>query len=194
MVSSSIGKIFGLYRKYFLARPLTTISSVLVSTAVYLAVLEQVFPGRVTTPLSTLVGLFQHEPQISIRIEPTERYDVGATALTVKRITLVNSSHALNAMNIKVRASGTIDDLKLNINPEAQCRSTRWPSEGKVLFVVSCGAFMEGQKAEINLATTRVLAEQTTVVVEAVGEYGRNKFVGASATGTITNTAPKALQ
>lgn len=181
---STLIKVLRFYREWMRANPFLALAILMFSMIVYLGFLEVILTGR--TPLSLVRRLFEAEPRLKITINPMEKYQAGATMLTLKRIEVSNQAQPLRSVKISIRTPDWVENVKINMTPEVQCQSTKFgPSEGRVLFEIWCDSFDRNQKGEISLATTKRVDEKATVVIEVIGSYAQDRFVGASASGML---------
>ena len=198
MAKSSTGKSFlhqlaqpfRVYAVTFAKRPLWNSVTLAAGVAVYMALLGAVLPERLPF-FHDLLYFITPDPKLEIRIGPTESYQLGAATLLLKGVTLQNKSWPLSSLKVSIRTDDGVDTLKITPTPQVECKTTRsGHSDGSVLFEVHCPSFMRDQRLEMRLVSKRAV-EKGNVVVEAVGSYGRDRFVGASATGTLVNSTPR---
>jgi hypothetical protein len=178
----SIFEILKFYKRFVSNHPLLSIVSLIGVTAIYILMFEKLDPG------SSLFELFASKPALSISIAETERYSIDSNYIIIKRINVENTSRPLRNVKISIRISEQVEEIKFKSEPNISFRSTNFKDKlGNELIEIVCDSFEKNQTAEIRLVMIEksIRPEKSSVVVEAVGAYGKDKFTGTSATSTL---------
>ena len=131
------------------------------------------------------IKLFK-SPKLELNIHPTEAYKIDGTSLMIKRISLTNNEFGFKEVRLNIRAPQFINSIRIDTDPELQFSTNKYHTkEGLVIFEVTFSSFSPSQKSELILIGHGEITGEDTIVVEALGAYNQDKYIGTSATGKI---------
>lgn len=187
METSSISRVFRIYREAFRRRPVFFTVSAIVGAVIYGYFL-------------TKVGLFKTrvfaEPVMTVRFEPTEVYKLGPEKLALKRVHVLSSSReAIEKITTTIEAPKFASEIKVVSTPRVnESISAFESSNGRKRFEVLCRSVDAKEELVITVVgsatpgttLTDTLSHDTAVVVEVVGTTKGGHLFGASAVGEFS--------
>lgn len=179
--------IFEIY-KYYKKNPVLVIAFFVSAIGLNLFILEKIDPEN------PIFHLFKSKPSLAISISETERYSINSNDIFIKRIKIKNQMRQLKNVKISIRISEKVSEMKLIGEPNIAYRSTNFKDKlGNELIEIDSDLFEKDQAVEIRLVLTKgnLKKGKSNVVVEIVGAYGKDQFIGTSATSVLFAPAEK---
>lgn len=183
---SSMSNVFRLYRDLFRRRPATLIIAFVITTGVYAYILAQF--GIINFRLFS-------KPTITVQLEATESYVVGAESLALKRVRLVSdSSEPIEKITTTIEAPKFVSEVKLLSRPTADAHFSEYESSyGRKRYEILCRSVASKQELVIVLVGTGAPgapltdppSQDTAVIVEVVAST-KGRLFGASAIGEFS--------